>query len=136
MSEKAAVAVQSIKAAQAEMVQWENRVAGLRSDYENLQRQNAALSAEIDRKRTDFDLYMSAKDAEIKNNRATLMADQEEHNKQKVEFLEIMKKFRQEQVDFEAQKKVLNDELAKIADRRGKIDQFVIALQRAYSLIG
>ena len=135
-NEKMTVAVQSLKSAQAEMVQWENRVEALKQMNENLQRQHDALEADIQKKRTDFELFMGAKDAEIKQSRATLLKDQETLAQQKAEFLDVLKKHRQEQIDLEANKKILADELAKIADRKGKIDQFVISLQRAYSLIG
>lgn len=136
MSDKTQVAVNSMKAAQAEMVQWENRLEALKMQHQSLQDQNAKLQDEITNRRTDYELFMSAKDAEVKQGRERLAVDQAEHARQKLEFIDILKNHQREKEELKQAKMDLEAEKAKLMDQRGKLESFIIAVQRAYTLIG
>lgn len=128
--------VVSLKNANIEATQWENRLEGMKETHANLVRQKQSLEDEINRKRADFDNYISMKDSEIKKARELLANDQATLASQKEDFKKLLQQHEIDKSNHQQAVKELEVEKNKVNEARARVDGFVIACQRAYSLIG
>ena len=136
MSQNMEIAQKTMKAATAEMVQWENRIEGMKETHNNMLRQKEALESEINRKRADFDNYISMKDSDIKKGRESMVVDQQTLLAQKEEFKKVLQQHEIDKSNYLQAVKEIEIDRTKVMENRGRVDQFIIALQRAYTLIG
>ena len=136
MSQNMEIAQKTMKAATAEMVQWENRIEGMKETHNNMLRQKEALESEINRKRADFDNYISMKDSDIKKGRESMVVDQQTLLAQKEEFKKVLQQHEIDKSNYLQAVKEIEIDRNKLIENRGRVDQFIIALQRAYTLIG
>lgn len=120
----------------AEEVQWENRVAFNKSENDRLAKAKEALQAEIEKKSSDYAIHIAQKDMESKKLRQEVLDANEKLTHDKAEFQVILKNFQQEKASFIDGRKGLDNEKAKNEAQMNNIREFVIAVQRACSLLG
>ena len=136
MSEKIATAMRGVKAVDAEIVQWENRVQFVQDEVKRLTQTKDNLEADIARKQSDYQVYVSAKDADSKKLRQDALDERAQMDKDKAEFQAILSAFKAEKDSFADTKKSVDDGKANVEERMNAIRQFVIAVQRACTLLG
>lgn len=120
----------------AEEVQWENRVAYQKGEHDRLVKAKETLQSEIDRKTSDYSIYVSQKDAESKKIRQDALDSQEQLAKDKQEFQGILQDFQKQKAEFSEAQKGKDNDRAKVEAQMNNIREFVIAVQRACSLLG
>ena len=125
-----------VKNQNIEEIQWQQRVDILKVTHENLYRQKGQLEEEMNRKRADFDNYIASKDAQYKKDHESLVAERAVLTQQREEFKKILGQHEVDKSNIAQAKMDIQTERAKVDDARSRVDQFVIALQKAYSLIG
>lgn len=134
-SETMGVAAKTMKQAQQEMVQWENTLEGLQNKVKSLMVQRDQLQQTIDKKTADFEQSISfrrielAKQAEKNELEIKKVSEAKEEVNKLVKELQIERTALNQEKDAVVIGKKVNEE------RKGKMDQFVIALQRAYTLV-
>lgn len=120
----------------AEEVQWENRVAFQKGEHDRLVKAKEALQAEIDKKTADYAIHLAQRDSDSKKMRQDVLQDREQMDKDKSDFHEILKSFQAEKEAFLKGQEGSQNEKAKLEAEKNNIREFVIAVQRACSLIG
>jgi len=135
MSEKTAVAIQSMKSAQTEMVQWENRIEAEKSNYNNLKRQSELLQAEIDQKRKDFENYISIQTIQLREGLAKLAEDKKVLESQREEFKNILSSHEKEKQKLAQDRLVVERDKSSVAGQKQLVNDFIQAVRRAYNLI-
>lgn len=136
MSQPLSTAMKTGKDLQAEMTQWENRRDFVKNEHDNLKLAKETLQKEIDQKTADYTLMMSSRSSELNKRAEDVAKDKSKLEESKLEFMNILKEFQRDKSGHEEAKKSLEIEKKKLDERRSRIDEFVIAFQRAYSLIG
>lgn len=136
MSAQMTEAMKSAKTIQAEMTQWENRLDVLRSDHERLSKAKDALQADIDRKTSDYEVFIAARNSDIAKLREETDNQAKELARQKEEFKTILSNFHKEKQAFEAQNHSLAGERASLEKRNAAVNDFIIAVQRALTVLG
>jgi hypothetical protein len=129
------VAMKTAKDIERSLVQSENRLAFAQQEEKRLKQANETLQAEIDKKSSDYSLFMGQKDAESKKLRADALAEREQMDKDKVEFQGMLKTFQKEKQGLEGEKMALKVEEAKLAKQKSDVRDFITAVQRACSVI-
>ena|SRR5271165_7261010 len=129
-------AVKNLKTIGSELTIWENRMEFAKTEAQKAAQTRDALQAEIDKKSSDFAIYIAQRDAEIKKSRADMMAEREGLEKNKAEFQDILKQHQadknaliQEKRDFEIQK-------LRQASSEKNVQEFITAVRRACGLLG
>ena len=130
------VALKTAKEIEKQLVVSENRLAFIKDEVEQAKKTKDALDAEIAKKSTDYNIYMAQKDSEIKGLRKELNDDRAKLEQDKHEFQGILQKFQQERAQFLEQKHIVENQNAQHEEKMNQIRQFVIAVQRACSVIG
>lgn len=136
MSDKIQAAVRGIKAIDSEIVQWENRLEFVKNETERLTKTRDALQAEIDKKTADYQIYLSQKDVESKKIQQDALDGQTQLAKDKAEFQNILKAFQKERQDFLGQKQEVDAQALQAKAKLDNIQQFIMAVQRAISVLG
>lgn len=135
-TESMGVAAKSLKQAQQEMVQWENTLEGLENKVKALVKQKDDIQATIDKKLADFETTISFKRTDYVKREAALEEEKRKVSLAKEELEKAVKVLATERAAIQKDRDTV-DVLKKVfEERNGKIDQFVIALQRAYTLVG
>jgi phage-related protein len=136
MSEKMDVAVRGVKEMNMEIVQWENRLQFVQDEVKRLNASKEAMQGEIDKKTADYNIYMAQRDAETKKIRQDVTDDRAQMDKDKAEFHKIVQQFQKEKQGVLEAKQTHEVEKAKNEAQLNNIRQFIIAVQRASSLLG
>lgn len=136
MSDKIATAVKGVKAIDAEIVQWENRLGFVQDEVKRLSDTKEKMQSEIDQKTAYYNIYIAQKDNESKRMRQEQVESQEQLAKDKSDFMEILTQFKAEKDAFEEEKKGSENLKAQYEDKMNNVRQFIIAVQRAFSLLG
>ena len=136
MSAQMSEAMKSAKQIQTEMVQWENRLENVKSELERTQKTKDDLQAQIDKKTSDYNIYMSQRDADTKKMRQDTNEGNEQLLKDKAEFQAMLLEFRKEKQEFEAAKNNVDVDMAKMNAQKENIKGFIQAVQRACGLLG
>lgn len=136
VSESMQVAAKTMKQAQAEMVQWENTLEGLESKVKALIKTRDDLQSTIDKKMSDFELTISFRRQEMAKREEYLAEEKRKVDSAKEELFKATKAMQEERASFAKDKDGIAVGKKVNEDRKAKIDQFVIALQRAYTLVG
>jgi predicted nucleic acid-binding Zn-ribbon protein len=79
---------------------------------------------------------MGQKDAESKRLRADVLSSQEQLNKDKTEFQEILKSFQAEKTALETEKQTIESDRRKVAGQMENIGHFIQAIRRDISVLG
>lgn len=135
MSEKIGMAVQSMKAANAEFVQMENRLMAIRSEVEDLKRQKEELQKAIDAKMADANLRFTERQSQIRTQEEELEAKRQKLEADSAAFMAALTQAKRERAQLDKEKEDFTNEKNRTSADRAGIDQFVIALQRAYSVL-
>ena len=118
------------------ITQEENKLEQVSKELETKLATKNAIEAEITKKTTDFEVYMSQRDAENKRMRTEINAQRDDLNKQKEEFQEILRGQVQEKTRFSEEKKMFEiQKLRHEASTRG-VQEFILAVRRAVNLLG
>lgn len=126
----------STKQEQAQEVIYQNRIDFLKTEHDRLFKAKEALSSEIGRKTTDYELYMGQKDAESKRLRQDALDSQEQLAKDKAEFQGILKQFQSDKSALEKEQHDLNTDRVKVCSRLEQIGHFIQAVQRDITVLG
>ena len=135
MSDKIDVAVKSLKGAQAEMVQWENRVEAEKQNYANLKRQSEILQAEIDQKRTEYSNYISTHEKQVRDGLDAVREGQKMLDAQRNEFKAILQEHEREKGNLAQEKIEFLKERSRTDGRRQLVEEFIQAVRRAYNVL-
>lgn len=135
MSDKTGVAIQSMKAAQSEMVQWENRIEAEKQTYANLKRSSEILQGEIDQKRTDYQTYISTSEKQIRDGMDALTEGNTTLEAQRLEFKAILEAHDKEKAALAFDKAELAKEKSRVDGQRHFVEEFIQAVRRAYNVL-
>lgn len=136
MSDKIDTAVRSLKVVGAEITQWENRLEFVKSEVQQQTKAKEALIADIERKSADYNIFIAQRDAESKKIRQSVLDEHAQLEQDKAEFQTILHQFQKDRVAYLDQKKTMDSQNTKHEAEMNNIREFVIAVQRACSLIG
>lgn len=136
MSEQMTTAMKTAKTLQQELVQNENRLAAVVDQVETAKRQKEKLDAEIQHKSDEYKMMMNQRDAETKQLRDAVIRDREQLESDKKDFLKLLRDLQTEKNALEASREDFKNEQFKVADTRERVNGFIVAVQRAYTLIG
>lgn len=131
-----AEASDKLKKVHQEMTQWENSKVSLEKKLVDLQKQCETVQKHIDQKTADIQIYISEKHASIAKANELIKEENVKLANARAELASQVEALRVERQAVEKirEEGILAQRAAK--DHRNKIDQFIIATQRAYSLIG
>jgi hypothetical protein len=135
MSEKTGVAIQSMKAAQTEMVQWENRIEAIKQTYGNLQRQAEILQATMDQKRSDFENYISTREKQVREAMDKVSQDRLILDTQREEFKGILAVHEKDKMNLIQEKQQYERDKSAFSGRQQLINDFIQAVRRAYNVL-
>lgn len=136
MPQELTAAMKTAKEIERSLVQNENRLAYVQDEVKRLNTTKETMQAEIDRKTADYNIYIAQRDTDSKKMRQDVFDGQEQLAKDKAEFQKILVQFQKDkQVHLES---VQGFEVNKTRNeaQMNNIREFVIAVQRACSLIG
>lgn len=136
MSDKVDMAVRSLKTVNTEIVQWENRLQFVQDEVKRLTQTRDGMQAEIDKKSTDYNVYMAQRDTESKKIRQDATDAQMQLAKDKEEFQKILKDFQKERQECIGQKQALDAQSLQVKTKLENIQHFIMAVQRAISVLG
>lgn len=136
MKEQIELAARNLKTVGTEITQWENRLEHVKMEADKNARTRDALQAEIDKKTSDFSIYINQRDAETKNGYAVLLADREKLNGEKEEFRQILEAHRRDRDTLDAEKRVFDIEKLKFAATTQNVQEFITAIRRAVGVLG
>lgn len=118
------------------LVHSENRLAYAQDELKRVQQTRDTLQTEIDRKMADYNIFIAQRDAESKKIREDVLAERDQLAKDKKEFQEILQQFQKDrQVHLQSVQEFQVNKDRNEA-QMNNIREFVIAVQRACSLIG
>lgn len=135
-SEAMGVAAKTMKQAQQEMVQWENTLETLENKVKSKIVERDSLQAMIDKKTTDFEQSISYRRQELANQAEKIEIDKKKISESKEELNKLVKEMQFERSELNKEKDAVLVGKKVNEERKSKYDQFVIALQRAYTLVG
>jgi chromosome segregation ATPase len=130
------VAVRDMKEIGKEITQEENRLERVKEEVQKQQQTLNAISAEISKKSNDFNIYMAQKDAEVKKSHADMLIEREQLQKEKNEFMEIMKQHKESKTLLETDKKNFEIQKLRFDATTQNVKEFISAVRRANGLLG
>lgn len=129
-------AVASMKKAQGEMVQWENMLESIKAKVTDLSRQRDEVHKQIDLKVSNANIVMSEQRSKLDAERQFVQSEREKLEQGKKEISAQIDVFRTEKAAFTAEKEAAQRLLAAAKQSRSNVDQFIIAVKRAYDVLG
>lgn len=129
-------AIRDMKSVGSDIVREENKLEALKSEVQKLSMARDAIQAEIDRKSSDFNIYMSQKDAETKKSRADMLLEKEQLMKDQSDFQDILKQHKGSQSSLEEQKRLFEIEKLRFVSTTSNVQEFITTVRRAYGLLG
>jgi hypothetical protein len=136
MPQEMTVAMKTAKEIEKNLTVAENRLAYVQEECKRFAATKENLQGEVDKKVADYNMYVAAKDAETKKLRQDVFQEREQMEKDKVEFQSILQKFKLEQNALASAKEEFDNDKRKTGAQVDNIRQFIIAVQRASSLLG
>src|SRR4029077_5366274 len=125
MSAEVATAVKNLKTIGTEITQWENRAEVVKTEVDKLNKTRDALQAEIDKKSSDFNIYMNQKDLEMKKSRADILAEREQLEKNKAEFQDILKKHQEAKAALASERQTFEIAQLRHASTTKNVQEFI-----------
>lgn len=129
-------AVKNLKTIGSELTIWENRLEVAKTELQKAQQARDALQAEIDKKTTDFNLFMSNRDADNKKERAKIVEEHETVERLKGEFQGILKAHQAEKAGLEQAKRDFDIQKLRHDKKVSDVNEFITAVRRASGLLG
>lgn len=129
-------AVKNLKTIGSELTIWENRLEVAKTELQKAQQARDALQAEIDKKTTDFNLFMSNRDADNKKERAKIVEEHETVERLKAEFQGILKAHQAEKAGLEQAKREFDIQKLRHDKKVNDVNEFITAVRRASGLLG
>lgn len=129
-------AVKNLKTVGSELTVWENRLDIAKAECEKNQKMRDALQAEIDKKTSDFGIYIAQRDAENKKTHSEVLEAREKLESDKSEFQMILKQHQQDKAALDSQKHEFEIQRLKHASTVENVQQFILAVRRASGLLG
>jgi hypothetical protein len=120
----------------AQEVVAENRLAFVTAEYDRLFKAKEALQIEIDKKMSDYNIYMAQRDAETKKARADALALGDTMAKDKAELYSILKKFQDDKAAVDDERESLAIQRNQVKERFEAIRNFIVAIQRDITVLG
>lgn len=136
MVQELSEAVKAVKDMDKKLVVAENRLAYVEAECKRLAIARDAMQAEIDKKTSDYTIYVAQRDQESKKIRQDTLDGQNQLIKDKEEFQGILKQFQKERQSFLAEKQHGDAQALQVKAKMEGIQNFIIAVQRAISVLG
>lgn len=129
-------ALKTAKELERNLVQHENRLAFTQDEVKRLTATKDSLQDEIAKKSADYDLYIGKRDADSKKMRQSILDEQTKLDASKHEFQTLLAAFAKERQAHMESIQGADNEKKKIERQQNDVRQFIIAVQRASSLLG
>lgn len=129
------VAVKEISAADGEIVKAENKLASIQEEIGQKKVALEGLQTEINKKTTDFEIYISSRQTELSRERAALVSDKEKLAQDRAEFQEILTKHKEDKKAVEDQKRDYDLQALRHSAKMQAITEFITAIKRAYNVL-
>lgn len=136
MSKDIAVVAKTARTLDAEITQWENRKSFVEGEVKRLNELKGGLESEIAQKQSDYKIFMSQKDEESKKIRQNALDERARLDKDILLFQNVLQQFQKDKAAFVDMKNVIDAQTAKHEEQMNNVRQFIIAVQRATSLLG
>lgn len=136
MSDKIQTAIRGVKAMDAEIVQWENRLQFVQDEVKRLNAVKDTLQAEIDQKTTDYNIYLAQRDSETKKIRQETVDLRMQFDKDRAEFASMLQTFQREKEELKHGQQILEAEQGKAKAKMDSVETFIMALKRDLSVLG
>jgi chromosome segregation ATPase len=136
MASELGTALKSAKEVDRQLTVAENRFAYVQEEIKRATENKEKLNSEITVKKAEYDMYIAGKDAEWKKVRQDVLDERAQLDKDKVEFQGILQKFKLEQNALASDRETFENDKRKTGAQVENIKQFVMAVQRACSLLG
>lgn len=117
-------------------VRIENQLVILQEKQRSLEQQNKVIQEDIDRKRTDYELYLGSRDAETKKLRNDIILERQKLDADKAEFAKILEGITAQKTVMEKENNELIKEKAFVDQTKENLRQCILSIQRAITLIG
>lgn len=130
------VALKTAKEIERALTQHENRLAYVQEEVKRLTATRDSIQEEINKKSADYDVYIGKRDADSKKIRQDALDEQTQLSKDKAEFQAILQAFQKDKQIHLESKQGSENEKKKIDQQRNDVREFIIAVQRASSLLG
>lgn len=118
------------------LVQIENKVAYMQSELKRVTENKEKVEAEIKEKMSNYDIFIAQRDMESKNIRQAVLDDRDKLAEDKEEFKNILAKFQTERASHIESVNGFETNKLRNEAQMNNIRQFIIAVQRACSLLG
>lgn len=129
-------AADKIKNVHRDMVLWENNLEGLKTKVQDLARQKDMIQKQIDEKIANANIAMSEQRGKLDAERAFVQGEREKLAAGKVEMAEQIETLRVAKAAFEKERETVQRTLNAAKQARVNADQFIIAVNRAYGVLG
>lgn len=118
-----------------ESVKLENELAALKEEVSALTRQKNEIQARIDKTVSDAELSLSLKRTDYLKREERINDQIKSVNQTQTELKEAVDKLTADKEALRKERAAFEIEKASLKHRRNAIDQFIVALQRAYTLV-
>jgi hypothetical protein len=129
-------AVKNLKTIGSELTVWENRLEVAKSELQRVTQARDALQAEIDKKSSDYSVYIAQRDAENKKAYSDIAAQRDQLNKDKAEFQNILKQHQIVKATLDQDKQALDIQKLRFDATTKNVQEFITAVRRASGLLG
>lgn len=136
MAQELSIALKTAKDIERQLTVAENRLAYVQDECKKLATTKEALQGDIERKTSDYNIFMAQRDVETKKMRQDVFEERAQMDKDKAEFQGILQKFKLEQNALASTREEFENDKRKTGAQLDNIRQFIIAVQRASSLLG
>jgi len=135
MIEKTQTAVRD-KAQDAEFTRLDNKKQFMEDEVKRLTQTRDELQEKIDSQMANYNMYIAQRDSESKKFRQEVLDEKSTLESEKAEFQAVLEQFKKDKAVLAEQKSGFEREREKSVAEKDNIRQFVIAVQRACSLLG
>jgi chromosome segregation ATPase len=136
MAQELSTALKTAKSIEKELTVAENRLAYVQEEVKRLTASKEAIQDDLAKKSADYELYIGKRDADSKKMRQDVLDERAQLERDKVEFQTILQTLKQDKQAHESSKEEVVNLKKRNEATKSNIDQFIIAVQRAFSLLG
>jgi len=136
MPQELTAGMKAAKEIERSLVQNENRLAYIQSEVKRLSEAKEKVEADIKEKMSNYDIFIAQRDSESKKIRQAVMDDRDQLAKEKEEFKGILAKFQAEKATHLESVQGFETNKTRNEAQMNNIREFIIAIQRACSLLG
>lgn len=136
MPQELTTALKTAKDIERSLVQHENRLAYVQDELKRVTQSKDAMQAEIDRKAADYNIYIAQRDTDSKKMRQEIVDERTKLDGEKKQFQDILVQFQKEKQGYLDSVHAFETNKTRNEAQMNNIREFVIAVQRACSLLG